>query len=94
LAPVPDEIKASRHQRFMQRAQAISLKKLAAKVGKRLAVIIDEGGAREAKGRSKSDAPQIDGAVHVETRRALRAGDIATVRIDRSDAYDLWGTTA
>jgi ribosomal protein S12 methylthiotransferase len=92
LASVPDEIKASRHRRFMQRAQGISSKKLAAKVGRRLEVIIDEGGARRAKGRSKGDAPQIDGAVHVETRRTLRAGDIATVKIDRSDAYDLWGT--
>jgi ribosomal protein S12 methylthiotransferase len=92
LAPVPSDIKASRRRRFMQRAQAISAKKLAAKVGKRLEVIVDEGGAREAKGRTKGDAPQIDGAVHISTRRPLRAGDIATVRIDRSDAYDLWGT--
>jgi ribosomal protein S12 methylthiotransferase len=92
LAPIPDEIKASRHRRFMQRARAISAKKLAAKLGKRLEVIVDEGGAREAKGRTKGDAPQIDGAVHIATRRPLRAGDIATVKIDRSDAYDLWGT--
>jgi ribosomal protein S12 methylthiotransferase len=92
LEPVPDEIKASRHKRFMQRAQAMSVKKLAAKVGRRLEVIVDEGGAREAKGRTKGDAPQIDGRVHILTRRPLRAGDIATVRIDRSDAYDLWGT--
>jgi ribosomal protein S12 methylthiotransferase len=94
LAPVPDEIKASRHKRFMQRAQAISLKKLAAKVGKRLEVIVDEGGAHEAKGRTKGDAPEIDGAVHIATRRPLRAGDIATVKIERSDPYDLWGTAA
>ena len=92
LEPVPDAIKASRHKRFMQRAQAISVKKLAAKIGKRLEVIVDEGGATEAKGRSKGDAPQIDGAVHIATRRPLRPGDIVTVRIDRSDAYDLWGT--
>jgi ribosomal protein S12 methylthiotransferase len=44
--------------------------------------------------RTKGDAPQIDGAVHVATRRPLRAGDIASVKIDRSDAYDLWGTAA
>ncbi len=94
LEPVPDDIKASRHKRFMQRAQAISMKKLAAKVGKRLDVIIDEGGAREAKGRTKGDSPQIDGAVHIATRRPLRAGDIATIKIERSDAYDLWGTAA
>ena len=57
-------------------------------------VIIDEGGAREAKGRTKGDSPQIDGAVHIAARRPLRAGDIVTVRIDRADAYDLWGTAA
>src|SRR5271157_53710 len=94
LEPVPDAIRMSRHKRFMQRAQAISAKKLAAKVGKRLDVIVDEGGAVQAKGRTKGDAPQIDGAVHIATRRPLRAGDIVTVRIDRSDAYDLWGTAA
>src|ERR1700723_443468 len=94
LEPVPDEIKASRHKRFMQRAQAISMKKLAAKAGKRLEVIVDEGGAREARGRTKGDSPQIDGAVHIATRRPLRAGDIVTVKIERSDAYDLWGTAA
>ena len=91
---MPDAIKVSRHKRFMQRAQAISVKKLAAKVGKRLEVIVDEGSATQAKGRTKGDAPQIDGAVHIATRRPLRAGDIVTVRIDRSDAYDLWGTAA
>ena len=92
LEPVPDAIRMSRHKRFMQRAQAISAKKLAAKVGKRLDVIVDEGGATSAKGRTKGDAPQIDGAVHIATRRPLRAGDIVTVKIERSDAYDLRGT--
>jgi len=94
LDPVPREVKASRHRRFMAHAQAISAKKLALKVGRRLEVIVDEGGAREAKGRSKGDAPQIDGAVHIATHRPLRPGDITTVRIERADAYDLWGTAA
>jgi ribosomal protein S12 methylthiotransferase len=91
LEPVPDEVKASRHKRFMQRQQAIGARRLAAKVGKRLSVIVDEGGAGAAKGRSKGDAPEIDGAVHIAARRPLRAGDIVTVKIERSDAYDLWG---
>src|SRR5271165_4061614 len=94
LAPVPAEVKAARHKRFMLRARAISAKKLAAKVGRRLAVIVDEGGAHEGKGRTKGDAPQIDGTVHIATRRPLRAGEIVTVKIDRADAYDLWGTAA
>ena len=92
LEPVPAEFKAARHERFMLRSQAISVKKLAAKVGRRLPVIIDEGGAHAAKGRSKGDAPQIDGTVHISSRRPLRAGDVVTVKIDRADAYDLWGT--
>ncbi len=44
-----------------------------------------------AKGRSKGDAPEIDGAVHVASRRPLRVGEIATVKIERADAYDLHG---
>jgi ribosomal protein S12 methylthiotransferase len=92
LAPVPAEVKAARHRRLMLRSQAISAKKLAAKVGRRFEVLVDEGGAHAAKGRTKGDAPQIDGSVRIATRRPLRAGDVATVKIDRADAYDLWGT--
>jgi ribosomal protein S12 methylthiotransferase len=92
LPSVPAEVKAARHKRFMLRAQGISAKKLAAKVGKRFEVIIDEGGAHGAKGRTKGDAPKIDGTVQIATRRPLRAGDIVTVKIDRADPYDLFGT--
>jgi ribosomal protein S12 methylthiotransferase len=92
LAPVDPEIKQIRWKRFMERAQAISAKRGAAKVGKRIEAIVDEGGATQAKGRSKGDAPEIDGAVHIATRRPLRAGDIVTVKVDRASAYDLWAT--
>ena len=94
LAVVPDEVKQSRWKRFMEKQRAISAKKLAAKVGKRIAAIVDEGGLTSAKGRSKGDAPGIDGAVHIAMRRPLRAGEIVTVKIERADAYDLWGTAA
>jgi len=60
-------------------------------VGRREQVIIDEVGPAGGKGRSKGDAPQIDGAVHVASRRPLRVGEIATVKIERADAYDLYG---
>ena len=92
LEPVPDNIKQSRWKRFMERQQVISAKKLAAKVGKRLDVIVDEGGVGTAKGRTKGDAPGIDGAVHITTRRALRQGEIVGVKVARADPYDLWGT--
>jgi ribosomal protein S12 methylthiotransferase len=90
-APVPPEVKDERWHRFMQVQQEISARLLKTKVGKRLPVIIDEPGATVSKGRSKYDAPEIDGAVHVTSRRPLRAGDIVTVKIERADAYDLHG---
>ncbi len=91
-APVPDDVKQQRWQRFMAAQQAISAKRLAKKVGRRVPVLVDEAHGTAAKGRTRWDAPEIDGAVHVESRRPVRAGDIVTVRIDRTDAYDLYGT--
>jgi len=89
---VPQEIKDERWHRFMQRQQAISAKRLKRKVGTRQQVIIDEIGSTVAKGRTKGDAPEIDGSVYVASRRPLRVGEIATVKIDRADEYDLHGT--
>ncbi|ACA17632.1 MiaB-like tRNA modifying enzyme YliG [Methylobacterium sp. 4-46] len=89
--PVPDEVKAERYRRFMEAQAAVSLRLQRAKVGKRLPVIIDEAGPTVARGRSKSDAPEIDGSVHVASRRPVRAGDIVTVKIERADTYDLHG---
>jgi ribosomal protein S12 methylthiotransferase len=90
-APVPDEVKEQRWHCLMAHQQAISHKRLRRKMGKREKVIIDEVGPTGAKGRSKGDAPQIDGTVHLTSRRPLRIGEIATVRIERTDAYDLHG---
>ncbi len=105
LAPaVPDALKDERWHRLMQHQQAISRRRLARKLGTRQAVIIDEvgrpedgkpgarGAAMLAKGRTRGDAPEIDGTVHVGSRRPLRRGEIATVRIERADEYDLYGT--
>jgi ribosomal protein S12 methylthiotransferase len=91
-APVPSEVKEERWHRFMQRQQAISARRLKRKVGTRQQVIIDETGATVAKGRSRGDAPDIDGSVYVASRRPLRVGEIATVKIERADQYDLHGT--
>jgi ribosomal protein S12 methylthiotransferase len=89
---VPQEVKEDRWHRFMKRQQAISAKRLKRKVGTRQQVIIDEVGPSVAKGRTKGDAPEIDGSVYVASRRPLRVGEIATVKIERADEYDLHGT--
>ena len=92
LPHVPPQVQQERYDRFMRHQQAISAKLMQRRVGKRLQVIIDEAGPSVAKGRSKYDAPEIDGNVFVASRRPLRAGDIVSVKIDRADAYDLHGT--
>jgi len=90
--PVPEEVKEERWHRFMQTQQKISARRLKRKVGTRQQVIIDEAGPTVAKGRSMADAPEIDGNVYVAGRRPLRVGEIVTVKIERSDEYDLHGT--
>jgi ribosomal protein S12 methylthiotransferase len=103
-AQVTDAVKQERWVCFMRHQQSISARRLRRKVGTRQQVIIDEvytrdsrlpdrgPGAAMAKGRSRGDAPEIDGAVYVTSRRPLRLGEIATVRIERADEYDLHGT--
>jgi len=91
LAHIPEDVKQHRWNRFMETQQAISSARLKSRVGKRIKVIIDEPGPTVSKGRSQWDAPEIDGNVHVGSRRPLRQGDIVTVKIERADAYDLFG---
>jgi ribosomal protein S12 methylthiotransferase len=89
---VPQEIKDERWHQFMKKQQAISARRLKRKVGTRQQVLIDEVTAYGGKGRSKADAPEIDGSVHLTSRRPLRVGEFAQVKIERADEYDLHGS--
>ena len=89
---VPEEVKEDRFHRFMEKSQAISEAKLAAKVGTRLQVIVDEVDEEGATCRTKADAPEIDGNLFIdEGFEGLSAGDIVTVEVDEASEYDLWG---
>ena len=89
---VAEEVKDDRFHRFMEKAQAISEAKLAAKVGTRLQVIVDEVDDEGATCRTKADAPEIDGNLFIdEGFEGLSAGDIVTVEVDEASEYDLWG---
>ena len=92
---VPQEIKEERYARFMEKSAAISAAKLAAKIGRTLDVIVDivdeEGGAT---GRSKADAPEIDGEVHLRDAGGLKQGDIVSVLVEDADEHDLFGVPA
>jgi ribosomal protein S12 methylthiotransferase len=91
---VPDDVKQQRYDALMAHQQKISARRLKRKVGSRQQVIIDEVGPTVAKGRSKADAPEIDGAVYLSSRRPLRIGEIVTAKIERADQYDLHGSVA
>ena len=91
-AAVPADVKEERWHRLMQHQREISTRRLKRKLGTRQQVLIDAVGPTVAKGRSKGDAPEIDGTVYVHSRRPLRVGEIATVKIERTDEYDLHGT--
>jgi ribosomal protein S12 methylthiotransferase len=89
---VPEAVKQERWDRLMAHQQPIAARIQKSRIGRRVPVLIDEVGPTVAKGRTKWDAPEIDGVVHVASRRPLRAGEIVTVKIERTDAYDLAGT--
>jgi ribosomal protein S12 methylthiotransferase len=88
---VPDEIKEIRWQRFMEKQQEISRKKVAAKVGTTIECIIDDVAGGGADARSKGDAPDIDGTVYLRDVKHLKAGDIVKVKIEEAEDYDLFG---
>ncbi len=91
--PVPEELKEERYARIMELTARISAEKLAAKVGKTLDVLIDSVDAETggATGRSKADAPEIDGEVHLRDAGHLQQGDIVRALIEDSDEHDLFG---
>ncbi len=87
---VPDAIKADRKERFMEVQSEISAKRLQQKVGRVLDVIIDEVDEEGAIGRSKADAPEIDGLVYLNGEIEHQTGDIIQVRVTHADHHDLW----
>jgi ribosomal protein S12 methylthiotransferase len=88
---VPEDIKQHRWDRFMEVAQAISAAKLQKKIGTEIDVIIDEVGGGGATGRSKADAPEIDGQVYLRDAGSIAVGDIVRVHVEDADDYDLFG---
>jgi ribosomal protein S12 methylthiotransferase len=90
-APVAPEVKDERWHRFMQVQQEISARLLKARSASACPSSSTSPGPTVSRGRSKYDAPEIDGSVYVSSRRPSRSGDIVTAKIERADAYDLHG---
>ncbi|HEX2531643.1 MAG TPA: 30S ribosomal protein S12 methylthiotransferase RimO [Burkholderiaceae bacterium] len=92
--PVPEELREERRCRVMALQESISKKRLQAKVGKTMRVLIDEVNRQGGVGRSAADAPEIDGVVYVkppyEPHRQLQVGQFYEVEVSAADAHDLW----
>ena len=90
---LPDEVREDRRRRFMELQAEISLEKLKRKVGTVQDVLIDEAPDEDgvAVGRTKADAPDIDGLCYVTTDRPLKPGDFVKVRITANEEHDLIG---
>lgn len=93
---VPEEVKQERLARFMEVQERISAAKLQSKIGTMQTVLVDqlvedEEGNIEAIGRTKADAPEIDGVVYLADADGLNPGDFVEVEIYDADGHDLWG---
>lgn len=91
---VPEEVKDDRHSRFMEVQTAIMEARAHAMIGREIPVIVDgwdaEGGYYQA--RSTADAPEVDGAVFVESTAHRDPGTIVTVRVTAANGMDLEAT--
>jgi ribosomal protein S12 methylthiotransferase len=87
--PVPEPLKEARRARLMQVQAAISTRRLAARVGKLITVLVDEVGPDGAVARSAADAPEIDGLVYVEDGGELKAGEFVPVVVHAAGEHDL-----
>jgi ribosomal protein S12 methylthiotransferase len=94
--PVPEALKQERLARFMELQAEISAERLEARVGSRQQVLVDVIDGELAIGRSRADAPEIDGTVQIQDGAAagLRPGDFVEVDIMGSDEHDLYGLVA
>ena len=91
---VPEDVKEERFHRFMQLQQEISAERLKQKIGQTPDAIVDEIDDEGIIGRTKADAPEVDGLVYIENLSGtpVKVGEFIKVTITHSDEYDLWGT--
>ncbi len=90
---VPEDVKQERYERLMALSSRISAEKLAGKIGSDVDVLVDavDSHTGGATGRSKADAPEIDGEVHLRDAGGLSPGDIVKARVEHADDHDLYG---
>lgn len=91
---VPAEVKTARAEEIMDIQSTISYEHNQNKVGKEFKVLFDRVEGQHFVGRTEFDSPEVDNEVWVEISEEnhVRIGDFATVKIDRADYFDLFGS--
>jgi ribosomal protein S12 methylthiotransferase len=87
---LPEAVREERRMRLMQHQEDISTRRLEAKIGKRIRVIVDDIDEDGAIARSQGDAPEIDGLVYVTDGADLEIGEFAEVTVTDCDVHDLY----
>ena len=88
--PVPEAVREERRQRLMELQEDISTQRLERKIGREIAVLVEEVDEEGAIARSQADAPEIDGLVHIPNGEHLEVGEFARVRVTDCDVHDLY----
>ena len=88
--PIPEDVKEERWHQFMAVQQEISAERLQRKVGTHMDIIVDEVSSDGAIGRTKGDAPEIDGLVYLKNIDGLAPGSLVNRKVVEADDYDLW----
>lgn len=90
--PVAEELQQERQAQLMELQATISAARLRRKIGRPLAVLVDEiDDQGTAIARSTADAPEIDGVVYIEAGEQVTVGEFVEVQIVDADEHDLYG---
>lgn len=90
---ISQDVKEARREELLQCQQDVSREAGEAVIG-RIAEVFIEGFAPEEGvwvGRTRGDAPDVDGLIFVRSHEELHSGDIVPVRITAAREYDLIG---
>ncbi len=91
---LPEEVREERRRRLMEFQEDISTRRLEAKIGRTIEVLVDEVDEEGAVARSAGDAPEIDGLVYVTDGQELEVGEFASVTVTDCDVHDLYAELA
>ncbi|MDA8231756.1 MAG: 30S ribosomal protein S12 methylthiotransferase RimO [Magnetospirillum sp.] len=87
---IDEDEKEERHARLVEVARQAADRRMRAKVGRAIDVIVDEVDEEGAIGRSKADSPEVDGCVFLQGETGVQPGDVVKAEVYAAEDYDLW----